>query len=245
MYPTNRPDDQGAPRTYPERQRPLTGRHRRPADGRPGSEGSPGRRLDRIAAAEQSLRDAQRALVGSGSDPDVVGLAFAIARDCLAEAKDCSELARRELALARVERAEAQQRLDSAPSPARPAEPVTADAGGVNLCPDPTGVKTPAEFVDFLRRYHIWAGKPSYRVMERQCNRRFAASTLHSALHGSRLPSLDMVLAIITACRGTQEHQRAFASAWRVLEMNGHDARQRPAASKTRSRALYPVGESA
>src|SRR6266700_3345458 len=130
MYPTNRPDDQGAPRTYPERQRPLTGRHRRPADGRPGSEGSPGRRLDRIAAAEQSLRDAQRALVGSGSDPDVVGLAFAIARDCLAEAKDCSELTRRELALARVERAEAQQRLDSAPSPARPAEPVNADAAG-------------------------------------------------------------------------------------------------------------------
>jgi hypothetical protein len=36
--------------------------------------------------------------------------------------------------------------------------------------------------METMRMYRIWAGKPSYRVMEHQCGRRFAASTIHIAL---------------------------------------------------------------
>ena len=94
--------------------------------------------------------------------------------------------------------------------------------------------------MDILRMYRIWAGKPSYRVMEHQCARRFAASTIHAALKSNDLPSLEMVQAIITGCRGSDQHRHAFASAWRRLVMPQPDVAYRPP-----SRALYPVSETA
>ena len=91
--------------------------------------------------------------------------------------------------------------------------------------------------MDTLRSFRIWAGKPSFRVMERQCDRRFAASTLCTALQGSKLPSLDMVKAIVTACGGREEHHRAFESAWRhfALPQQG----DQPAGQPPQERVLY------
>jgi len=49
-----------------------------------------------------------------------------------------------------------------------------------------------------------------------------------------------MVQAIITACGGSDTHQQMFASAWRRLTMPRQDD-----AYISRSRTLYPVGETA
>lgn len=85
------------------------------------------------------------------------------------------------------------------------------------LRPDPGKARTAAEFLCCLRDYRVWAGNPSYRVMSRQCGHRFAASTICTALRSRTVPSLEMVLAIISACGGSEQHQREFASAWRRL----------------------------
>jgi hypothetical protein len=204
----------------------------------------PDRRSERIAAAEQSLAEAYANARAAGIDPDSVNIAFAIARDCLAEAKECSEQARRELAMAQYERDQARRRrLHPARYSDTAARPVVPDVPDFDLCPDPGTVQTPTDFMDTLRMYRIWAGKPSYRVMERQCGRRFAASTIYTALQSNELPSLDMVQAIITACGGREEHRLAFASAWRHLIMPQQYAD--PAAQPPRARALYPVSETA
>jgi len=184
-------------------------------------------------------------VLAAGTDPDLIELAFAMARDCLAEAKTCSELARRELALASYERLEAHRRLLSATSGASAPQPVVADMHGLSLCPDPATARTVPEFVNVLRMYHVWAGKPSYRDMRRRLDSRFGASTLHNALHSDKLPRLEMVQAIIGACRGTEEHQRAYAAAWRLIAMGDGDAHDRAGDRTARPRTLYPISEPA
>jgi hypothetical protein len=204
------------------------------------------RRTERLAAAERSLADAYASMRAARVDPDAVDTAFAIARDCLAEAKECSAVDRKELAWAQRERLQAQRDRLSQPQHSDTApDPVVLDAPGSELCPNPAAARTPAELMEALRTYRIWAGEPSYRAMERQCGRRFAASTLHTALHSDDLPGLQIVQAIITACGGSIEHRQAFASAWRRLKMPQHSACE-PAVQPPRSEAsLYPVSESA
>jgi hypothetical protein len=144
------------------------------------------RHAERIAEAERRLAEAYASVSAAGVDADVMSAAFAIARDCLAEAR-------------------------------RSNQPVIPDMPGTDLCPDPRAVKTPAGLMETLRLYRIWAGMPSYRSMERRCGRRFAAATICTALRSNRLPSLDMVHAVVIACGGSAEHQQAFAFAWRRL----------------------------
>ena len=191
--------------------------------------------LERIGAAEGALAAAHGSVRAAGADSDVVTAAFAVARDCLREARDLVREARRELALVTYEmeqerhgRRAAEQRYPQPaayPPPARPrAVPaVVPDTPGLDLCPDPGAAQSPAEFVDVLRRYRVWAGEPSYRVMRDQCGKRYATSTIHAALSGDELPRLPMVGAIVTACGGTEAHQQAFASAWRRLVMSVQD----------------------
>ena len=216
------------------------------------------RRAARIAAAEQSLASAYAGMRSAGVDPDSIATAFAVARDCLAEARELSAQARRELALAQYERDLARRRAPApcppagvshpaAPHPTAPpaatqpestapdplAGPDTAPAAdrdwamtlaaraaipdlpGTDSCPDPGTARTPEEFMDALRGFRAWAGKPSFRAMERQCAHRFAASTMCTALRADTLPSLDMVHAIVTGCGGSPRHVHAFAAACR------------------------------
>lgn len=100
-------------------------------------------------------------------------------------------------------------------APAGP-EPIP-DLPGADLRPDPGEAGTVTEFLDCLRNYRIWAGSPSYRTMSRNCQRRFAPSTICTALGGDSLPSFEMVIAIVTACGGPAAHQSEFATAWRRL----------------------------
>lgn len=104
--------------------------------------------------------------------------------------------------------------------------PPVPDRPGADLRPDPGDATTVAEFLDCLRNYRIWAGSPSYRTMSRNCRRRFAPSTICTALGGDSLPGLEMVLAIVSACGGTAQHKSEFATAWRRLAIPRQEADQ-------------------
>lgn len=228
------PDELATSRSDRKQARP-TGTNFRPAQ-----DPCQDRRTERITAAERSLADAEARLRFIGVDPDQIRTAFAIARDCIAEAKEVSAEARRELNMAQYEWDQASRRRRNPSRYTDTAAPVIPDVPGMNLCPDPSTAQTVIDYMETLRMYRIWAGKPSYRVMEHQCGRRFAASTIHSALNARDLPSLDMIQAVITACGGTDEHRQAFATAFRRLTMPQQDAAHQP-----RHRGLYPVSGSA
>jgi hypothetical protein len=189
------------------------------------------RSQDRIRVADRTLRDAHARVRAAGADSDVVSTAFATARDALTEAHQIVHEARKELIVVHQEYDELDRRLQNL-SRSRyypvAVAPIVPDAPGLSLCPDPGAAHAPAEFMDALRTYRIWAGEPSYRVMENvirnQCSRHYASSTLHSALTGSDLPALPLVQAVIVACGGSDAHQQTFTSAWRRLTMPQTDA---------------------
>lgn len=219
---------------------PRIGRHARPA-----SATSPAipdllldrRTAERIAVRERSLADASTRLRSVGVDLGSLSTTvLAVAHDCLNLAKELAR-DRQELLIAYCEW-EANRRSPN--QYADTATPVIPDMPGLNMCPDPSTARTHTDFMDTLRMYYKWAGKPSYRAMEKRCEARFAASTIHSALNSNKLPKLAMVQAIITACGGSDEHLNTFASAWRRFEVPQQDA-----GHPSRPRALYPVSETA
>jgi hypothetical protein len=180
----------------------------------------------RIATAERVVDDAFAGAPWGSADRETFRIAFAAARDCLAEARELNRQAHAELTLARRERmqAEAAGRQRSWQASEDSAELILADAPGAEFCPDPQDASTPDELMDVLRRYRLWAGCPSYRKMASQCGFTFAASTLHMALNSDKLPSLHVLVAIVRGCRGSGDHQRAFASAWRRLHLGDQPA---------------------
>jgi len=101
----------------------------------------------------------------------------------------------------------------------RPPREAVPDTDGHDLCPDPLAAQTPAELVDALCHYRIWAGEPSFRQMAADSRQRAAASTLCTALSGDALPTLDVVLAVVIGCGGSEEDQRRFATAWRRIRL--------------------------
>jgi len=197
----------------------------------------------RIQAAERNLAQVYRRLRTAGVDRDQLDPEFAVLWDAIAEIKARSQQAQRELAPVSHERDRAQRQSPNLAQYSGKPGSVIPDMPGFSLCPDPATVQTPAEFMDCLRRYRIWSGKISYREMERKCGRRFAASTICTAMQCDELPGFDMVLAIVVACGGGEEHQLSFLSAWRSIQLQ-HDAGQPPARSQ-RSRALRAVSGTA
>jgi hypothetical protein len=197
------------------------------------------RTAERIAAKERSLTECLARLQGADTEPNALNTLVATARDCLNLARELAKEARLELLSLHYEW-EASRRNQSPGQHAETAVLVVPDVAGQNLCPDPSTASTPTDFMDTLRRYHTWAGRPSYRVMYEKCGHRYAASTIHSALHSNKLPKLDMVQAIITACGGTDEHRHAFATAWRLLKMP-----RQGAVYPSRHHGLYPISGTA
>jgi hypothetical protein len=96
---------------------------------------------------------------------------------------------------------------------------VISDAAGFNLCPDPLSAATAAELMEALRLFRVWAGEPSFREMARACGNAVGISTMCTVLNGTELPTLRIMLAIVSACGASDEHQRAFATAWRKVRM--------------------------
>lgn len=116
---------------------------------------------------------------------------------------------------------------------------VIPDAPGHMLCPDPLKAKTAEEFVNTLNKFRAWAGNPSFRIMQKRCNDAAAASTICLALQATKLPSLKVTLAIVTACDDNTEKQQAFVTAWRAIQMKqGREKRQGKARE---SRKLYSI----
>ena len=201
------------------------GRHARPAalPVRPIPDMVRDRSLERISAADWALADAHTRLRSAGADSDIVRAAFTIARESLRDARDLVREARRELALVTYEMEQERRASRAAARYPHSASPVVPDQPGLDLCPDPRSARTPAEFMDVLRQYRVWAGRPSYRAMRDQCDQRFATSTIHAALKKDELPGLPLVQCIVTACGGSDAHQQTFASAWRRLVMSAQD----------------------
>ena len=92
------------------------------------------------------------------------------------------------------------------------------DAAGFDLRPDPLTAATNAELVARLRQYRQWAGDPPFRAIAAQAGQIVAHSTIYVALNSDELPSLKVVLAVVAGCGGSEEDQRAFATAWRRLK---------------------------
>jgi hypothetical protein len=89
------------------------------------------------------------------------------------------------------------------------------------LAPDPLRASTPAEFAAALARFRRWAGEPSFREMARQGRPAVSPSTLATAVHAERLPTLRVVSAFVTACGGGPEEVARFATAWRRIRHLG------------------------
>jgi hypothetical protein len=206
----------------------VTARHRRQATGP-------------LHAAEINMALMRRLAEGAASAGDIRSAAEAV-RICMAEADNLYQqaLAEREKTLAlarevaeekeqaRLLRDEAVRLFDDAatrrerPAPGQPAQ----DVPGCDLRPDPSGARTPAEFIEALRQFRTWAGNPSFRDMARACHGRPAASTMCRVLRSPELPPrLELVDAIITACGGEEEDRERFATAWRRLTMPGQEPR--------------------
>jgi hypothetical protein len=92
------------------------------------------------------------------------------------------------------------------------------DANGFDLKPDPLAATTEAQFIKALWDYKAWSGDPSWRAMAARAGQRVVHSTMYGAMHGSVLPKLEVVKAIISGCGGGEEDLRAFATAWRQLD---------------------------
>jgi len=116
---------------------------------------------------------------------------------------------------------------------ARPLQQAIPDTDGYDLCPDPLIAQTPAELVDALRRYRLWAGEPSFRRMAASSRQRAAASTLCAALSGETLPTLDVVLGVVIGCGGSEDDQCRFATAWRRIRLGERGSRPNSAERPT------------
>ncbi|BFV55308.1 hypothetical protein KCMC57_up04120 [Kitasatospora sp. CMC57] len=107
----------------------------------------------------------------------------------------------------------------------RPEKPVDETGGAV------------AEFASGLRRLRAEAGNPTYRDMARTAM--YSASVLSSAANGHRLPTLQVALGYVEACRGDREEWRRR---WLVAAAGGGVpvVGARPAVSVTEPAAEQP-----
>jgi hypothetical protein len=101
-----------------------------------------------------------------------------------------------------------------------------SDANGLDLRPDPSTAQTPAEYIEALRQFRLWAGNPSFRDLAKRCDQRPVASTICKILQRGELPSRwEVIDAIIIACGATEEDRQRFATAWRRLILPERKAR--------------------
>ncbi|SNT56289.1 Tetratricopeptide repeat-containing protein [Actinacidiphila glaucinigra] len=83
--------------------------------------------------------------------------------------------------------------------------------------PDPLSVATTAEFVQALKALKVWAGDPSLQVLSRRT--KIPTSTLADALNPGRrrLPPLDTVRSVASACGAAGADLERWEKAWRGL----------------------------
>lgn len=110
----------------------------------------------------------------------------------------------------------------------KPYPPVTAPAAvmmpSTDRRVDPLSATSPAEFALQLRILRIHAENPSYKSLEARTS--YASSTVHTALHSERLPSLPLVRAIVQALGDDPE---IWTQAWKNVAINEEQRAAAPA----------------
>lgn len=182
------------------------------------------------AAAQECAAARERAASRPTDQTTKAEAARAEARLEAAHRQQCALDAHRARLFDRVRETEEQRKLQMVATSAVRAyrnqaeQTVVRDAEGFDLCPDPLRASTPGELVEAVRAFRIWAGEPSFREMAKRAGSRTAASTICTALGSEHeLPRLQVVLAVIAGCGGSEDDQRRFATAWRRIRL-GHVA---------------------
>ncbi|MEU8347687.1 hypothetical protein AB0C74_38820 [Spirillospora sp. NPDC048832] len=95
---------------------------------------------------------------------------------------------------------------------------VVPDTPGANHQPDPMAATSVGEYVESLRRLHVWAGEVSLRELARRSPESIAHSTFGAMLNTpSRLPAQRTVQLFVRAL-GCDEHEvQRWVTAWRDL----------------------------
>ena len=100
--------------------------------------------------------------------------------------------------------------------PVRPVdqEDQADDSPDADLKPDPATARTIAEFIAMLWQFRAWAGDPSWRKIAARSHYKAVHSTIYSAMHGTALPKLIVVNAIVLGCGGDDADLAAYCDAW-------------------------------
>jgi len=80
--------------------------------------------------------------------------------------------------------------------------------------PDPATAGTAAEFIASLWQFRAWAGDPSWRKIATRSHYMAVHSTIYSAMHGTALPKLMVIKAIILGCGGDDADLAAYCDTW-------------------------------
>jgi hypothetical protein len=126
------------------------------------------------------------------------------------------DVAENKSAAAKTEPSTAEEDAAAEPLPTPAAIP---DLRGYEQRPDPLLAKTPAKFVDAMRAYNAWAGKLSYREMERRCEKQISHSTFRNMLTTDVLPKLASLGIFVRVLGGSPEDVQTWATAWRQITM--------------------------
>ncbi|MGH3218739.1 MAG: hypothetical protein ACRDPY_08535 [Streptosporangiaceae bacterium] len=190
--------------------------------------------LASLPKSERQRLEVLQRVAGSAARSGNAAAAWEIAQACLAEAARALEQAQAEHEQLRTERSAARQEIAEARAMQARLErleaelrsrPVPPDIGA-DLRPDPREARTPAEFMEALRRFRQWSGNPPFRRMWRRADQRAAVSTMCTVLRSNTLPDrLHVIDAIVEGCGGTDEDRRRFATAWRELTLARHPSR--------------------
>jgi hypothetical protein len=85
--------------------------------------------------------------------------------------------------------------------------------------PNPASAQTAAEYVTVLRQHIAWSGGASLRTIAARAKQSRVHSSIATALRRDKLPTLEVVTAIVVGSGGTEEDLRAFTLAWQRLHL--------------------------
>lgn len=128
------------------------------------------------------------------------------------------ERLRRELERLHAERKFLQQEIRKQKQPGREPPAVVPDAPGHDHQPDPLAATSVAEFVELLRKLHVWAGEVSLRELARRSPESISHSTFGEMLNTpSKLPTQRTVQLFVHALGCDKEEVQRWVTAWRQL----------------------------
>ncbi|HEY7274970.1 MAG TPA: helix-turn-helix transcriptional regulator [Trebonia sp.] len=85
--------------------------------------------------------------------------------------------------------------------------------------PDPSAVRTVDDFFGALRQLRFWGGNPSYRTMSDRIGGVFTPQAMQAVVSGDVRPDLELLAAVVTACGGSEEDEKGFATALRRISL--------------------------